>query len=125
MKPSKVLFFIAGVLAGLALLCVALPGNVVIAGNEVRWPTLEKVFGMEEKLSVEEQVAALDYSLEPMEQSNAPIEAPHAPAESASAAMPAQPAVPVVEVNDNTDSRIFMRRFYASSANSSASSTRT
>lgn len=110
MKPSKVLFFIAGVLAGLALLCVALPGNVVIAGNEVRWPTIEKVLGIEEKLSVEQQVAALDYSLEPME----PLETPLEPTESAGAATPAQPAVPVVEVNDNTDSRIFLQRFYAS-----------
>lgn len=103
MKPYKVLLFIAGVLVVLAALCVVLPGRVVIAGTEVRWPTLAEIMGSDEQSDVGDQFADEITIQEPIV------------SEDTVAAETVKPVeAPKIIVDSTTDSRIFLQSFYAS-----------
>lgn len=114
MRPYKVLLFIAGVLACLAALCWVLPGRVRLGATEVRWPSLAEVFGGEQ----EEEGEALDTlevldTLDTLEvlDSLEVIDTLAVP----DTIVPEEPrvVVPKVVVDSTTDSRVFLRDFYA------------
>ena len=113
MRPYKVLLFIVGVFCGLAVLCAVSPGTFSVAGLELRWPTMKSVLGSEEKQSLEDYLADLDYSLE---EENSTQELATDTIDSISSAQPAPVAIPLVQVDSTTDTRIFLQRFYASLA---------
>ena len=120
MKPYKVLLFIAAVMACLAVLCVVLPGRVVIAEYELRWPTLAEVLGSIDRStdriqntdSIEtlNSLDALD-TLEVLDTLDIPdtLEIPETP-------KPQPVVVPKVKVDSTVDSRMFLARFYRSLA---------
>ena len=110
MRPYKVLIFIVCVMAGLAALCLVLPGRIAFGGHELRWPTLAEV------LETEETIASQD-SLENLESPETP-ESPDSPVPSAPKDTVA-PVIPKVSVDSVTDSRMFLAAFYASLAESS------
>lgn len=107
MRPYKVLLFFACVLACLAALCFVLPGRVVLAETEVRWPTLAEVMGSEEE---PDGIDSLEFLGE--------IEVPDS-AVILDTIVPEKPqpkpvAIPKIAVDSTTDSRIFLQSFYAS-----------
>ena len=105
MRPYKVLLFIAAVMACMAVLCIVLPGRVVIAEYELRWPTLAEVMGSTdspepiENLYTPDTLGVLD-TLEIPETLESP--------------KPQPVVIPKVPVDSTVDSRIFLQRFYNS-----------
>ncbi|MBR0195200.1 MAG: hypothetical protein IJQ32_03020 [Paludibacteraceae bacterium] len=105
MRPYKVLLFIAAVMACMAVLCIVLPGRVVIAEYELRWPTLAEVMGSTdspepiENLYTPDTLGVLD-TLEIPETLESP--------------KPQPVVIPKVQVDSTVDSRIFLQRFYNS-----------
>ena len=103
MTPRKVLIFITAVMACLAALCVVLPGRIVLDGNELRWPTLAEVIGTEEGIiTVPDTIAPSPDTLPLIDTALTPT-----PVETL-------PVAPKITVDSTTDSRIFLRAFYAS-----------
>ena len=105
MRPYKVLLFIAAVMACLAVLCVVLPGRVVIAEYELRWPTLAEVMGstdFPEPLDTLETLGDLGV-LDTLEIPET-LESPK----------PQPVVIPKVQVDSTVDSRMFLKRFYSS-----------
>lgn len=115
MKPYKVLLFIAAVMACMAVLCVVLPGRVVIAAYELRWPTLAEVLGntdSPEPLDTLENLGDLGI-LDTLEIPETP-EPPK----------PQPVVIPKVHVDSTVDSRIFLKNFYSSLAEASTRTVR-
>ena len=114
MRPYKVLLFIAAVMACLAALCVVLPGRVAWEEKELRWPTLVEVLGStEDGIQSTDLISLADSVVEPID-SIIP----------ADTIVPEQPKpqpvyIPKVSVDSTTDSRVFLRAFYASLAQAS------
>ena len=109
MKPHQVLLFIAAVMAGLAALCWVLPGRMAWGDKEVRWPTLAEVMKIE---PTDNGQWTIDDSLLVEE----PI-----PADSIVLVDSVIPDIPKpvrmkITVDSTTDSRIFLKAFYASLA---------
>lgn len=114
MRPYKVVLFIAGLLACLAVLCVVLPERISIAGKEVRWPTLSQVFETNkstQEIEIPDELWNLDD--EEVTDTIASEISPDSITETA----PKPIAPPKVVVDSTTDSRIFLQHFYASLAN--------
>ena len=107
MRPRQIVLFMASLLVCLAVLCIVLPGRVVIAGTEVRWPTLAEVFGSE---------AAADSIVEPIETDTVAVPDTLAVPDTVVQEAPKPVAVPKVVVDSTTDSRIFLEHFYTSLA---------
>ena len=107
MRPAKVLLFIACVLACLAALCIVLPHRLSIGEQELRWLTLAEVMGEEEAgISPIDSIALTD---------TLPLEAlPLDTLPSLRESAETRPAIPHVTVDSTTDSRVFLRAFYAS-----------
>ena len=59
MKPYKVLIFIVCVMAGLAALCLVLPGRIAMGDQELRWPTLAEVLETEETIASQDSLENL------------------------------------------------------------------
>jgi len=114
MRPYKVLLFIAAVMACLAALCIVLPGRVAWEEKELRWPTLVEVLGStEDGIQSTDLISLADSVVEPID-SIIP----------ADTIVPEQPKpqpvyIPKVSVDSTTDSRVFLRAFYASLAQAS------
>ena len=106
MRPYKVLIFIVCCFAGLAALCVVLPGRIAFGDKELRWPTLAEVLGEEGSLKTLETLETLK-TLDTV------------PATSAPQDTVAPVVIPKVPVDSVTDSRVFLATFYASLAESS------
>ncbi len=126
MKPYQVLIFIACVMAGLATLCVVLPGRIALGATELKWPALTEVLGIQktpDTIIPVDTIVQLDTLLLPdtITQQDTLIQ-------------PEQPLSPAIAKNDSiapqkedncqlstvnyqlseSDSRIFLRTFYAS-----------
>ena len=114
MKPSQILLFMAGVLVVLAVLCIVLPGRIVIGGTEVRWPTFAQVFNdqpMVEEMEISDELWDLDDPNDSIATDTIPA------VQTDSVTAPVAPVVPPkVVVDETTDCRIFLSRFYASLA---------
>lgn len=110
MKPSRVLLFIAAVMACLAALCLVLPHEVPIGDRTLRWPTLAEVIGYEEDI-IEIETDTID---------SLPI-LDNIPDYHEDTIIPEEPKVviPQVRIDSTTDSRVFLSAFYASLAESS------
>ena len=112
MRPYKVLLFIAAVMACMAVLCVVLPGRVVLAEYELRWPTLAEVMGSSEKTDIPDTLDIPDI-LETQDT----LETPEPP-------KPQPVVIPKVHVDSTVDSRMFLARFYSSLAEASTRTVR-
>ena len=102
-------------MAGLGALCLVLPGRIAYGENELRWPTLAEVLDATEKpdslgglgdLGSLGSLGSLDIPETP--------ETPDIPETIETPPIPASPVIP--DTSANTDSRIFLRHFYASLA---------
>ena len=96
MRPSKVLIFIACVLACLAALCLVLPGRVSFGERALRWPTLTEVFTNPDTIPSDTLLA--------LENNPEDTVVPEV----------SKPIIPKVVVDSTTDSRVFLAPFYAS-----------
>lgn len=101
MKPNKVLLFIIAVMAGLGALCLILPHRLEIGTRTLRWPTLAEVFSGHPDTAVPEA----DTTAVPEPVDTVIPEAPKP-----------KPVIPKVVVDENTDSRLFLKPFYESLA---------
>ena len=110
MKPYKVLIFIVCVMAGLAALCLVLPGRIAMGDQELRWPTLAEVLETEETIASQDSPENIGAPESP-ESPDSPV--PSAPKDTVA------PVIPKVSVDSVTDSRMFLAAFYASLAESS------
>jgi len=111
MKPTKVLIFILAVMAGLAALCIVLPGRITFGEQPLRWPTLAEVFDTEE---------AYPQPL-PEEEGNITASDTIVAADtlpSLKGRTEDRPPIPKVPVDSITDSRMFLQAFYASLSHS-------
>ena len=109
MRPYKVLWFIACVMACLAALCVVLPGRVAWGNEELRWPTLAEVFETQESgLKSPETFVSLD--------TIAPVDT--VDIQDTVATKFPKPVIPKLTVDSTTDSRAYLSAFYASLAES-------
>lgn len=110
MRPSKVLLFIACVMACLAALCIVLPGRIAFGEKVLRWPTLAEVFETEEAYP------------QPLPEEEGSITAPDTITPSPDTLPSLQGRteerlpIPKVSVDSTTDSRVFLQAFYASLA---------
>ena len=106
MRTYHVLIFIACVMACLAALCFVLPGRLVLGDKELKWPTFAEVMGTTHtgELRIETDTLVIDTTALPPDSSEL----------SAPAVQPI--IVPTVHVDSTTDSRLFLRSFYASLA---------
>ena len=104
MRTYHVLIFIACVMACLAALCFVLPGRLVLGDKELKWPTFAEVMGTTHtgELRIETDTLVIDTTAQPIDSSGL----------SAPAVQPI--IVPTVHVDSTTDSRLFLRSFYAS-----------
>ena len=103
MTPRKVLIFITAVMACLAALCIVLPGRIVLGGKQLRWPSLAEVIGKEEgSITAPDTIAPSPDTLPLIDTALTPT-----PVETL-------PVAPKITVDSTTDSRIFLRAFYAS-----------
>jgi len=112
MKPNRVLLFIAAVMASLAVLCVVLPGRIAWGEKKLRWPTLAEVVGKDSVLRFQILEAETDTIPEfPVytEEATPDKEAVPEPIKP----QPVIPAAPKVVVDSTTDSRMFLKSFYA------------
>ena len=115
MRPYKVLLFIAAVMACMAVLCVVLPGRVVIAAYKLRWPTLTEVMGSSENSETLDTLENLG-DLGIIDTLEIP-ETPEPP-------KPQPVVIPKVHVDSTVDSRIFLKNFYSSLAEASTRTVR-
>lgn len=106
MRPYKVLIFIACVMAGLAALCVVLPGRVAWGEKELHWPTLAQVLEISTDTLASMEIDSIALEEFPEYEDSVP-------------ATPQYVAPPTVHVDSVTDSRIFLSAFYASLAETS------
>ena len=107
MRPYQVLIFIACVMACLAALCMVLPGHVAWGEKELRWPTFAEVF------------ERTDHSADIVQDIDLPEIPEEAPEETVTDTIVPEkpkPVIPKVVVDSTTDSRIFLKSFYASLA---------
>lgn len=104
-------------MAGLAALCVVLPGRIAFGGKELRWPTLAEVIGGPSAAGIppSEEPENSEYSEEPEESELSEVSELSGESEVSEAPLPPIPKVPVDSV---TDSRMFLAAFYASLAES-------
>ena len=109
MKPSRVLLFIACVMACLAVLCVVLPGRVAWGEKELRWPTLAEVLENTDRSTDGIQNTDLISLADTITESADTIIS-----EDAVVPEKPQPVIPKVPVDSVTDSRMFLASFYAS-----------
>ncbi len=118
MRPYRVLIFIACVLACLAVLCLVLPHEVPVGDRTLRWPALAEVLELNEPapdLSFEEDEPILVDSIAP-----ADTVSPFPSGEGREEAAPVKPIeVPNLVIDSTTDTRVFLRTFYAALAESS------
>ena len=108
MRPYRVLIFIAYVMAVLAVLCVMLPGHIMIDGKELRWPTLAEV------------LENTEHSIPRIEVDTMAVTEPDTVVLK-DTIVPEKPktVVPKVSVDSTTDSRVFLNAFYQSLAQTS------
>ena len=117
MKPYKVLLFIAAVMSCLAVLCVVLPGRVVIAEYELRWPTLAEVIGSTDRSTDNVQNTDTLELLEfPVFTDTLEILDTLGNMDIAESPKPQPVVIPKVQVDSTADSRMFLARFYRSLA---------
>ncbi|MBQ3672889.1 MAG: hypothetical protein II928_00260 [Paludibacteraceae bacterium] len=111
MRPYKVLLFIAACLCVLAILCVALPHRLVIGSRTLHWPTLAEVFEVNKPASVATTDTIADFDeteeLTVVVDTITPVDTTPTPKTICE-------PIPVVQVDTTSDSRIFLRAFYAS-----------
>ncbi len=123
MKPYQVLIFIAYVMAGLATLCVVLPGRIALGAKELKWPALTEVLGIQktpDTIIPVDTIVQLDTLLLPdtITQQDTFIqpEQPLSPAIAKTDSIaPSHHQSPITNHQlSESDSRIFLSRFYAS-----------
>lgn len=120
MKPYQVLIFIACVMAGLATLCVVLPGRIALGATELKWPALTEVLDIQKTPN----------AIIPMD-TIAQLDTPDAIVQQDTVVQQEQTLSPAIAKTDSiapsnhqspitnhqlseTDSRIFLRTFYTS-----------
>lgn len=108
MRPYKVLLFIAACLSVLAILCVVLPHKLVVGSRTLHWPSLAEV------LDIEEQQADTIITDTIAENVEMPAPEPDTIAPADSVVPKVQEPIPVVHVDTTSDSRVYLRSFYAS-----------
>ena len=118
MKPYQVLIFIACVMAGLATLCVVLPGRIALGATELKWPALTEVLGIQKTPNAIipiDTIAQLDTLLPPdiivqPEQTLSPTTIAKT-----DSITPSNHQSPITNHQlSETDSRIYLSSFYAS-----------
>ena len=143
MKPYKVLLFIACVMLCLGALCMVLPGSITWSDKTLRWPTLAEVFDKETSaLSLLDSDLLDDISEYTIQTDSIPadmiqtdsiqgetivpdttqadsipadsIQTDSIPADSIPPEKPKPVELPKVTMDSTTDSRIYLRAFYAS-----------
>lgn len=101
MRPSKVLLFIACVMACLAALCIVLPHHMEVGSQELHWPTLAEVLGFNDPAPIANDADIEEFPIAPDSLTSEPDKAP-------------APVIPKIAVDSVTDSRQFLQAFYAS-----------
>ena len=123
MKPYKVLLFIACVMLCLGALCMVLPGSIAWGDKTLRWPTLSEVFDKEKSDvsfqysdlldDVPEDTTQVESIRTDTTQADS-IQTDSIQADTIEQEKPKPVEMPAVAVDTTTDSRIFLRAFYAS-----------
>ena len=108
MKPYKVLIFVACVMACLAALCVVLPGRIALGEKELRWPTLAEVISPTQPPLEGEEIEEIDSLSDLSSLDHIDTIEISEPEE--------RLIIPKITVDSTTDSRLFLRAFYASLA---------
>lgn len=134
MRPYKVLLFIFACLAVLAALCFVLPHEIMVGERTLRWPTLAEVLGSEEPFVLSDTIDGLtEFSVAPdslylaeaeealeetdsLQQAEKPKKLAFRQPDSTATREVEQASKGIDTVNDT---RVFLRAFYASLAETS------